>query len=186
MLLGTVETLPDALEGWTVHMDTVGSRRLTQAIPVLRANRRHLGSVVAIQMGNNYITGEDGDFASQLVTAMHIMRNVQRVVWVTVAKVSASRVQIDRDIMKAATRYREDPSCGLGAGHRQAPQLRLRRPPPHDLGRLAMARLIARQVGPRRSLGQGFPTSPSHVDVPLLTLLAGSRSCRIQAVVGRI
>jgi hypothetical protein len=148
VLLGTLDTLPEALRGWSVHMDTVGSRRLTEAIPVLRANRSNLGNVVAIQMGNNYITGEDGDFASQLVTAMHIMRNVERVVWVTVAKASPSQVEIDRDIITAARTYpsirvanwapiiAEHPDYGYDGLHLT------------PSGRVAMARLIAREIGP--------------------------------------
>ena len=148
VLLGTVDTLPDALKGWTVHMDTVGSRRLTEAIPVLRDNRYSLGPVVAIQMGNNYIPGEDGDFASQLVTAMHIMRNVQRVVWVTVATASSSQREIDRDIMKAAKVY---PSIRVA---NWAPIIAKHPGYAYDglhltpTGRLAMAKLIASKIGP--------------------------------------
>jgi len=106
VLLGTTTTLPAALVGWNVTMDVVGSRRLTQAIPVLQARRAEIGRVLVIQMGNNYIPGEGGSFASQIDQAMAVVAGVERVVWITVAEVNgATRVAINNDIRAAATRH---------------------------------------------------------------------------------
>ena len=148
VLLGAEQTLPATLSGWRVTMNCVGSRRLPQAIGVLKANRSHLGAVVVIQMGNNYIPGEDGTFASQIDKAMRVMRDVRRVVWVTVAEKWSSRVMINNAIRKAASRW---PTMRIAdwarviAAHPGYAGDMLHLSPS---GRVAMARLIARKVGP--------------------------------------
>lgn len=151
MLLGTTQTLPAALVGWRVTMDCVGSRRLTQAIPVLQANRSRLGSVVVIQMGNNYIPGEGGTFASQIDRAMRVMSGVRRVVWVTVAEKWSSRVAINNAIRAAASRWptiRVADWAPIVAAHPSYADDMLHLSPS---GRLAISRLIARVVGPPAS-----------------------------------
>lgn len=153
VLLGTKETLPAALSGWRVTMDCVGSRRLPQAIQVLKANRHHLGAVVVIQMGNNYIPGEDGSFASQIDKAMHVMRDVRRVVWVTVAEKWPSRVMINKAIRKAADRWptiRVADWAPVVASHPSYAGDMLHLSPS---GRVAISRLIARKVGPAPNRG---------------------------------
>lgn len=147
VLLGTVDTLPPAMRGWRVTMNCEGSRRLTEAIPILRQVRKHLGSVVVIQMGNNYIRGEDGDFASQMHTAMHILRKVPLVVWVTVATVHADQRHIDRTIRRAPRRYRNVVVADwapLAAAHPGYTYDGLHLTPS---GRTRMSKLIARTVG---------------------------------------
>lgn len=104
VLLGAKYTLPAQLPLWRVRMDCVGSRRLVQGIYVLRARVWRAGDTVVIMLGNNYIPGEGGTFASQIDRAMRAVHVVRRVVWVTVAEKWASRVTINRAIR--AARYR--------------------------------------------------------------------------------
>lgn len=147
VLLGTTTTLPAALRGWRVTMDCVGSRRLTQAIPLLQSVRSRLGAVVVIQMGNNYIAGEDGTFAAQIDRAMNVLAGVRRVVWVTVAEKWPSRVAINRAIRAAASRWpsiRVADWAPLVAAHPTYAYDMLHLTPS---GRLAMSRLIAGVVG---------------------------------------
>jgi hypothetical protein len=149
VLLGTEQTLPAALVGWQVTMDCVGSRRLPQGIEELQANRSRIGAVVVIQMGNNYIAGEDGTFASQIDQAMRVLAGVKLVVWVTVAEEWPSRVMINEAIRASASRWpniRIADWAPIIAAH---PDYAF---PPDMLhlswaGRAAMAQLIASVVG---------------------------------------
>jgi hypothetical protein len=139
--------MPAALRGWRVTMDTIGSRRLTQAISVLRANRARIGAVVVIQMGNNYIPGEDGSFGSQIDQAMRVLAGVGRVVWVTVAEKWPDRVTINKAIRASASRWptiRVADWARIIAAHPGYAYDMLHLTPS---GRLAMARLVAATVG---------------------------------------
>lgn len=154
VLLGTVRTLPAALTGWRVTMDCVGSRRLPQGIEDLRAKRSRIGSVVVIQMGNDYIPGEDGTFSSQIDRAMRVLVGVRRVVWVTVAEKWPSRVGINRAIRAAAARWPEIRIADwapIVAAHPPYAYDQLHLTP---TGRVAISRLIAGLVGaaPRTAL----------------------------------
>ena len=103
-LLGARETVPAALPGWQVVFDAVGSRRLPQAIEVLRARRSEIGAVAVIQQGNNYLESE-GSFGAQIDEAMRVLDGVDRVVWLTVAEKWPSRVEINQQIRAAAGRW---------------------------------------------------------------------------------
>lgn len=150
VLLGTTETLPAALYGWIVTMDTVGSRRLAQAIPILQQRRGEIGRVVVIQLGNNYIPGEGGSYGSQIDQTMAVLDGVDRVVWLTISEaLGPTRVEINHEIRAAASRWSnlvvaewapmvaEHPEYAPGDG------LHLT-----QSGRLAISDLIARHVGP--------------------------------------
>jgi hypothetical protein len=150
VLSGTYSTMPAALVGWNVTMDAVGSRRHTQAIPILQARRSEIGRVLVIQMGNNYIPGEGGSFASQIDQTMQIVAGVDRVVWITVAEVNgASRVAINNDIRDAATRYPNivvaewAPLVAAHPDYAPGDALHL-----SAQGRVEMANLVAAAVGP--------------------------------------
>jgi hypothetical protein len=148
VLLGATTTVPAALAGWIVTMDTVGSRRLPQGIETLRANRSQIGAVVVIQQGNNYIEGEDGTFASQIDEAMRVLAGVKRVVWLTVAEKWPSRVTINQAIRAAPSRW---PTAVVGdwaamvKAHPEYAYDQLHLTP---AGRIAIANLIASKVGP--------------------------------------
>lgn len=105
VFLGTTAAIPAALPDWLVTYDAVGSRRLAQGIDVLAARRGEIGEAVVIHLGNNYIEGERGGYASQIDEAMAVLVDVPRVVWVTVSEVSPSRVAINQAIRDAAPRW---------------------------------------------------------------------------------
>jgi lysophospholipase L1-like esterase len=104
--LGTASTVPIRLSDWLVTYDAEASRRLAQGIDTLAARRGEIGEAVVVQLGNNYIDGERGDYASQIDEAMTVLVDVPRVVWVTVSEVSPSRVVINESIRAAAERHR--------------------------------------------------------------------------------
>lgn len=105
VFLGTTSAIPTALPEWLVTYDAVGNRRLAQGIDVLAARRGEIGEAVVVHLGNNYIPGERGDYASQIEEAMTVLADVPRVVWVTVSEVSDSRREINEAIRDAATRW---------------------------------------------------------------------------------
>lgn len=146
VLLGTVRTLPAALPGWRVHMECVGSRRLPQLIPILRTRIWRAGTTVVIQMGNNYIPGEGGTFRSQIDRTMWILRNVRRVVWVTVAEKWSSRVTINAAIRAAALRYPRIRIADWAKVIKLHPSYAFDGLHLTTTGRLAISRLIAARV----------------------------------------
>ena len=147
VLLGVRDTLPGALTGWDVTVDTVGSRRLPQGIQVLRERRAEIGAVVVIMLGNNYIAGE-GSYAAQIDQAMQVLTGVSRVVWLTLPERWASRVEINAAIRAAPARW---PAIVVAewavevAAHPEYAADMLHLGPS---GREAILRLIAAAVGP--------------------------------------
>lgn len=105
VFLGTTSSIPQALPEWLVTYDAVGNRRLAQGIDVLALRRGEIGEAVVVHLGNNYIPGERGDYASQIDEAMTVLADVPRVVWVTVSEVSDSRREINAAIHAAAERW---------------------------------------------------------------------------------
>jgi len=105
VLLGTTRSIPGALPEWLVTYDAEGSRRLAQAIDVLADRRPEIGGAVVVMLGNNYIAGERGDYASQLDEAMAVLADVPRVVWLTVSPVSPTREAINEAIRAAEARW---------------------------------------------------------------------------------
>jgi hypothetical protein len=147
-LLGASQAVPAALDGWSVTFDAEGSRRLPQAIEILAARRAEIGRVVVIQMGNNYIDGEGGTYASQMDRAMEVLSGVERVVWLTVPEKWQSRVAINDAIRAAPARWPQIVVADwapLIAAHPEyaGDMLHL-----SDPGKVAIADLIDAYVGP--------------------------------------
>lgn len=147
-LLGASQTVPAVLDGWNVTFDAEGSRRLPQAIEILAARRAEIGRVVVIQMGNNYIDGEGGTYASQIDRAMEVLAGVERVVWLTVPEKWPSRVMINDAIRAAPARWPQIVVADwapLIAAHPEyaGDMLHL-----SDPGKVAIADLIDAYVGP--------------------------------------
>lgn len=147
VLISAESAVRAALNGWVVTYDAVGSRRLPQGIQTLKARRDEIGRAVVIQQGNNYLAAE-GSFADQIDQAMRVLRGTSRVVWLTVAEKWPSRVEINRQIRAAASRW---PTIVVGdwarlvAAHPEYAGDQLH---PSPEGRRAIARLIDQCVGP--------------------------------------
>jgi lysophospholipase L1-like esterase len=150
VLISAEPYVRSALRGWVVTYDAEGSRRLPQGIQTLKARRSEIGRVVVIQQGNNYLASE-GDFGDQIDQAMRVLRGTSRVVWLTVAEKWPSRVEINREIRAAASRW---PTIVVGdwaklvKAHPEYAGDQLHLSPE---GRRAIARLIAQCVGPAPS-----------------------------------
>lgn len=133
---------------WAVTVDTIGNRRLAQAVDLVAQRRQDVGEAVVIHLGNNYIPGERGGFANQIDEVMGLLWFVPRVVWVTVAEANPGRDQVNQAIREAATRWPNmrvaDWAPMVGSNpHWTWDGIHLT----HD-GRWAMAHLVAETVGP--------------------------------------
>jgi hypothetical protein len=148
VFLGTARTIPLAMSHWLVTYDAIGSRRLARAVELFERRRNEIGEAVVIHLGNNYIEGERGSYASQIDEVMGLLWFVPRVVWVTVSEVNPGRPEINVAIREAATRWPNmrvaEWAPIIAANPQWSPDgLHL------DLdGRRALAALVAETVGP--------------------------------------
>jgi hypothetical protein len=148
VFMGTAREIPLAMSHWLVTYDATESRRLAQAVELFEARRGEIGEAVVICLGNNYIPGERGSYASQIEEVMAVLWFVPRVVWVTVAEVNPGRDEINDSIRAAAERWPNmrvadwapvvaaNPSFASDGMHLTSE------------GRRALARLVAQTVGP--------------------------------------
>ena len=106
VLLGAANEIPASLPGWQVIVDAKVSRFLNQGIEVLQARRAEIGNagVVVIQQGNNYL-GSEQQFRDEIDQTMAVLAGVPKVVWLTVAEFTQSRVDVNKEILAAAQRY---------------------------------------------------------------------------------
>ena len=106
VLLGAANEIPASLPGWQVIVDAKVSRFLNQGIEVLQARRAEIGNagVVVIQQGNNYL-GNEQQFRDEIDQTMAVLAGVPKVVWLTVAEFTQSRVDVNKEILAAAQRY---------------------------------------------------------------------------------
>ena len=134
VLLGAANEIPAALPGWQVIVDAKVSRFLNQGIEVLQARRAEIGDagVVVIQQGNNYL-GNEQQFRDEIDQTMAVLAGVPKVVWLTVAEFTQSRVDVNKEILAAAQRYPNIVARGLERHVApEPPRVREpRRPAPH-------------------------------------------------------
>lgn len=148
VFLGTTSAIPSALPGWLVTYDAVGNRRLAQGIDVLAARRSQIGEAVVVHLGNNFIEGERGTYATQIDEAMAVLQDVPRVVWVTVSEVSESRVAINQAIREATSRWPNLRVAEWAPVIGGRPELSWDGLHLTPAGRREMASLIAQTLGP--------------------------------------
>jgi len=148
VLIGTGSAIPVRLADWVVTFDAESSRRLAQGIDVLTERRDEIGEAVVVQLGNNYIEGERGDYATQVDEAMAVLSEVPRVVWVTVAEVSPSRVSINEAIRAAGERHPNLYVADWAGAMAADPGLTWDAIHLTPSGRQRMAELVARGLGP--------------------------------------
>ena len=148
VLLGTTSAIPEEIPDWLVTYDADGNRRLAQAIDLFEERRGEIGEAVVIHLGNNYIPGERGDFESQVESVMSRLWFVPRVVWVTVAEVSPSRIEMNESIREAAERWPNMRVADWAPVLSEHPEWTWDGMHLTPDGREAMARLIAEALGP--------------------------------------
>jgi hypothetical protein len=148
VFMGTAREIPLHMSHWLVTYDAVGNRRLAQAVDLFEQRRHEIGEAVVIGLGNNYIPGERGSYATQIDEVMGVLWFVPRVVWVTVAEANPGRDEINVAIRDAADRWPNmrvadwapvvaaNPSFASDGLHLTVD------------GRRALARLVAETVGP--------------------------------------
>jgi hypothetical protein len=148
VFLGTASTIPVRLSDWVVTYDAEPNRRLAQGIDVLATRRGEIGEAVVIGLGNNYIDGERGDYATQIDETMAVIADVPRVVWVTVAEQNPGRDAINEAIRGAGERYDNVYVADWAALHAAEPELSWDGIHLTPAGRQQRAELIARGLGP--------------------------------------
>jgi hypothetical protein len=148
VFIGTASAIPIALPDWVVTYDASGNRRLAEAIDLLDERSDEIGEAVVIHLGNNYIPGERGDFATQLEVVMMRLWFVPRVVWVTVPEVSPSRAEMNEAIREAADRWPNLVVADWAVLKEQHPEWSWDGLHLTSEGRAAMAQLIADTLGP--------------------------------------
>ena len=138
VLLGAANEIPAALPGWQVIVDAKVSRFLNQGIEVLQARRAEIGNagVVVIQQGNNYL-GNEEQFRDEIDQTMAVLAGVPKVIWLTVAEFTRSRVDVNKEILAAARALPEHRARGLERHVASEPAhvRESRRPPPPPAGR---------------------------------------------------
>jgi lysophospholipase L1-like esterase len=147
VLLGTQDYLQTTVGGWDLRLDARVSRRFPEGIDLLRANRDRLGQAVVICLGHNY--GGGGGVYSYLDEIMAELRNVDRVVFVTVAEWSPAQPEVNRAIRALPAFY---PNVVVadwsGVSAANPPFLASDRVHLTRSGNVALANLIAVMLGP--------------------------------------
>jgi hypothetical protein len=148
VLMGTARDIPLVMSHWLVTYDATESRRLAQAVELFSGRRHEIGEAVVIGLGNNYIPGERGDYASQIDEVMSLLWFVPRVVWITVAEVNPGRDRINTSIRDAAERWPNMRVADWAPMVTANPSLAWDGMHLSPEGRQALAQLVARTVGP--------------------------------------
>lgn len=152
VLLGTESYLGTTVGGWDLRLDARVSRRFPEGIDLVRANRDRLGQAVVICLGHNY--GGGGSVYSYLDQLMVELRNVERVVFVTVAEWSPAQPEVNRAIRALPSFY---PNVVVadwaGVSAANPPFLVSDRVHLSRSGNIALANLIAVMLGPANKDG---------------------------------
>lgn len=148
VFLGTASSIPAALPDWLVTYDASGNRRLAQAVEMIAERRAVIGEAVVIHLGNNFIEGERGTYATQIDEVMDVLVDVPRVVWVTVAEVAPSRERINAEIREAAERWPNAAVADWAPIVAEHPEWTFDGVHLTSTGRSKMATLVAETLGP--------------------------------------
>lgn len=165
VLLGTQDYLSQTVGGWDLRMDARVSRRFPEGIDLIRANRDRLGQAVVICLGHNY--GGGGYVYGYLDELMSELRNVERVVFVTVAEWSPAQPEVNRAIRALPAFYPNVVVADWSAVSAANPPflvsdgVHLSRS-----GNIALANLIAVMLGPANKDGTTV-APPRILDIPV-------------------
>ena len=94
MIVGGAFAIPDALPGWRVVIDGKPSRMVDAGVDQLRARRSELGSVVLVQLGNNYL-GDEAAFAAALGELYDLVGPDRWLILVHVYPIQANRAEVN-------------------------------------------------------------------------------------------
>ena len=165
VLLGTESYLGQTVGGWDLRLDARVSRRFPEGMDLIRANRDRLGQAVVICLGHNY--GGGGYVYSYLDELMSELRQVERVVFVTVAEWSPAQVEVNRAIRALPAFYPNVVVADWSAVSAANPPflvsdgVHLSRS-----GNIALANLIAVMLGPANRDGTTV-APPRILDIPI-------------------
>jgi|GEM_PF-4909173 len=164
VLLGTESYLGTTVGGWDLRMDARVSRRFPEGIDLIRTNRDRLGQAVVICLGHNY--GGGGYVYGYLDELMAELRNVERVVFVTVAEWSPAQPEVNQAIRALPAFY---PNVVVadwsGVSAANPPFLASDRVHLTRSGNIALANLIAVMLGPASKDGTTV-APPRILDIP--------------------
>jgi len=90
-------------DGWTPTIIAFGGLQLTTAIQMFRDNQAELGSVVVIELGNNFCC-DISQFSGQIDEAMSVL-GPRHVIWLTTALFEPRQQQINALIRAGAARW---------------------------------------------------------------------------------
>jgi hypothetical protein len=165
VLLGTEDYLHQTVGGWDLRLDARVSRRFPEGIDLIRTNRDRLGQAVVICLGHNY--GGGGSVYGYLDELMVELRNVPRVVFVTVAEWSPAQPEVNRAIRALPAFYPNVVVADWAAVSAANPpflvsdNVHLSRS-----GNIALANLIAIMLGPANKDGSTV-APPRILDIPI-------------------
>jgi lysophospholipase L1-like esterase len=153
VLLGTKDYLQTTLGGWDLRFDARVGRAFPEGIDLVHENRANIGQAAIIVLGHNYWGG--GKIYGYLDQMMADMRDVQRVIFVTVAEWSPAQVEVNRAIRALPKTYPNVVVADWAAVLAADPQFLI---PDHvhltAAGDVALANLLAIMLGPARPNGK--------------------------------
>jgi hypothetical protein len=163
VLLGTERYLPTTVAGWDLRLDGRVGRRFPEGITVLQSNRASLGQVAVILLGHN-----DGraDWTAHVDTVMKEMRNVQRVVFVTVTEWTQDQVQANKAFHEAEKRYKNVVVAPWAETVAANPDFLRDNVHPTTAGAIALSNLIAVMIGPVPARSGQVPPRPVILTIP--------------------
>src|SRR5580704_5594665 len=105
VLYGALGTVQNELQGagWTPTIIAFGGLQLTTAIQMFRQNQSELGSVVVIELGNNFCC-DISQFSGQIDEAMSVI-GPRHVIWLTTALFEPRQQQINALIRAGVARW---------------------------------------------------------------------------------
>lgn len=152
VLLGASDYLHETLGGWDLRLDGKVGRRLPEGIDIVRENQKSLGQAVVIVLGHN--DGGGSHIYGQLDELMSLLRNVERVVMVTVTEWTPGQAQINRAIRVLPKTYPNVVVAEWAGVVAANPDFLVDNVHPNRAGKIALANLIAIMLGPAHPNGR--------------------------------
>jgi hypothetical protein len=101
VMQGAAPYLGDLLEGWSIYADTRVGRFLDEANKVILKQRKDVGQIAVLNLGNNY-NGDQVAFAKSVDTALEALTGVSHVIWVNVGEFEEDRAEVNEVLRNAA------------------------------------------------------------------------------------